>query len=60
MLGRTYEILIDGRSKRNNLLVGRTRTNKVVNVKCSEEFMFKFVNVKILEAAEHWLYGEVI
>ncbi|AEM73526.1 tRNA (N6-isopentenyl adenosine(37)-C2)-methylthiotransferase MiaB [Caldicellulosiruptor acetigenus] len=60
MLGKTYEILIDGRSKRNNLLVGRTRTNKVVNVKCPEEFMFKFVNVKILEAAEHWLYGEVI
>lgn len=60
MLGKTYEILIDSHSKRNNLLAGRTRTNKVVNVKCSEEFMFKFVNVKIFEAAEHWLYGEVI
>lgn len=60
MLGKTYEILIDGYSKRNNLLVGRTRTNKIVNVKCSNEFMYKFVNVKILEASRHWLYGEVI
>ncbi|AZT90209.1 tRNA (N6-isopentenyl adenosine(37)-C2)-methylthiotransferase MiaB [Caldicellulosiruptor changbaiensis] len=60
MLGKVYEILIDGYSKRNNLLEGRTRTNKVVNVKCSSEFMYKFVNVKILEASRHWLYGEVI
>ncbi|WAM34802.1 tRNA (N6-isopentenyl adenosine(37)-C2)-methylthiotransferase MiaB [Caldicellulosiruptor morganii] len=60
MLGNTYEILIDGYAKKNNLLVGRTRTNKVVNVKCSEDFMYKFVNVRILEATEHWLYGEVI
>lgn len=60
MLGKVYEILIDGYSKRNNLLEGRTRTNKVVNVKCSDEFMYKFVNVKILEASSHWLYGEVV
>jgi len=60
MLGKVCEILIDGYSKRNNLLEGRTRTNKVVNVKCSDEFMYKFVNVKILEASRHWLYGEVI
>ncbi|WP_039764403.1 MULTISPECIES: tRNA (N6-isopentenyl adenosine(37)-C2)-methylthiotransferase MiaB [unclassified Caldicellulosiruptor] len=60
MRGKVYEILIDGYSKRNNLLEGRTRTNKIVNVKCSDEFMYKFVNVKILEASRHWLYGEVI
>lgn len=60
MLNKTYEILIDGYSKRNGLLVGRTRTNKVVNVKCTEDCMYKFVDAKILEATEHWLYGEVV
>ncbi|MEE8329100.1 MAG: TRAM domain-containing protein, partial [Thermodesulfovibrionia bacterium] len=43
-----------------NKLTGRTRTNKIVNFEGSREFIGKLVGVKILEAKQHSLNGEVI
>ncbi|MBX9685540.1 MAG: tRNA (N6-isopentenyl adenosine(37)-C2)-methylthiotransferase MiaB [Candidatus Obscuribacterales bacterium] len=53
-LGRTVEVLVEGRSQRNSeRLSGRTRSNKVVNFEGSDELAGKLVNLKI-EAANAW------
>ncbi|MEZ0535823.1 tRNA (N6-isopentenyl adenosine(37)-C2)-methylthiotransferase MiaB [Caldicellulosiruptoraceae bacterium PP1] len=59
LIGKTFEVLVDGYSKKNNLLTGRTRTNKLVNLKGSTDLMYKNVNVYITDATQHWLLGEV-
>ncbi|MEF9427440.1 MAG: tRNA (N6-isopentenyl adenosine(37)-C2)-methylthiotransferase MiaB [Candidatus Mariimomonas ferrooxydans] len=57
----TLEILVEGLSDNNpNKLTGRTRSNKIVNFEGRREFNGKLVNVKILEAKQHSLNGEVI
>lgn len=60
LIGSSQEILIDNVAKKNNLLVGRTRTNKLVHIQGDMSLMFKFVNVKISDATGHWLKGEVL
>lgn len=53
-LGRTVEVLVEGRSERSaDRLTGRTRTNKVVNFVGSDSLVGELVDVEI-EAANPW------
>ncbi|WIF94707.1 tRNA (N6-isopentenyl adenosine(37)-C2)-methylthiotransferase MiaB [Caminicella sporogenes] len=58
---KVLEVLIEGTSKNDdNILMGRTRTNKVVNFKGPKELIGKFAHVKITEPKNFSLYGELI
>ena len=58
--GKTLEILVEGLSETDrDKLTGRTRTNKIVNLYGEDKLIGNLVNVKILEAKQHSLYGEV-
>lgn len=53
-LGRSVELLVEGRSARNaERLSGRTRSNKVVNFEGGDELIGKLIDVKI-ESANAW------
>jgi tRNA-2-methylthio-N6-dimethylallyladenosine synthase len=57
--GQILEVLVEGVSETDKeKLTGRTRTNKIVNFYGSEEDIGRLVNVKILEAKRHSLYGK--
>lgn len=59
-LGKTVEVLVEGRSERNpERLTGRTRTNKIVNFEGPDAFVGQLVDVYV-QAANPWaLRGEV-
>jgi tRNA-2-methylthio-N6-dimethylallyladenosine synthase len=59
-LGKTVEVLVEGRSERNpERITGRTRTNKVVNFIGPDSFIGELVDVEI-ESANAWaLRGSV-
>ena len=61
LTGKTFEILVDGQApKGENLLQGRTPSDKVVIFEGSKKLLGEFVNVKI-NSAEAWcLHGELI
>ena len=60
-INKTYEVLIEGISKNNSDdLFGRTTHNKVVNIKnLDKNFVGKIINVKIKEAFQNSLVGEI-
>ncbi len=61
LVGRTFEILVDGDApKGENLLQGRTPSDKVVIFEGAKNLLGKFINVKITEAEAWCLHGEVI
>ncbi len=59
MIERTIqEILVEGHSETDkNMLVGRTRTNKIVTIPDLQENVGSFVKAKIQTARRHSLYG---
>lgn len=58
--GKILEVLIEGLSETDkDKLTGRTRSNKVVNFYGDPGYIGNLVNIKILEAKQHSLYGEV-
>lgn len=59
--GKVEEILVEGPSKTNpDILTGRTRTNRVVNVPGPSSWYGKLVNVKIVKGKTFSLTGEAI
>jgi len=61
LVNRKVEVLVEGKSKRDpRRLTGRTGTNKVVNFEGPLGLEGETVQVKILEAYPHSLYGQVI
>jgi tRNA-2-methylthio-N6-dimethylallyladenosine synthase len=64
--GKKMEILVEGVSETNSdKLTGRTRTNKIVNFYGDVFYgdvsdVGKLVNIKILEAKQHSLFGEKV
>ena len=59
--GKTVEILVEGTSNADEeKLTGRTTTNKIVNYHGDRSDIGKLMNVKILDAKMHSLYGEKI
>ena len=59
--GKTLEVLVEGLSETDkDKLSGRTRSNKIVNFYSNQKYIGNFVMVKILEAKQHSLYGEIV
>lgn len=58
---KTVEVLVEGVSKNDeNILTGRTRTNKVVNFDGPKELIGSLCHVKITDPKTFSLYGELI
>jgi len=61
LVGSMLEVLVEGRSKRNpQRLTGRSGTNKVINFEGSSGLEGKVIQVEILEAYPHSLYGRAV
>ncbi|MGE5219296.1 MAG: tRNA (N6-isopentenyl adenosine(37)-C2)-methylthiotransferase MiaB [Chloroflexota bacterium] len=59
-IGNLEEILVEGPSKlKNGQLMGRTRTNRIVNVAAPENLIGQLVPVRITGATANSLLGEV-
>ncbi len=60
-IGTTQKILVEGYSKNNqDMLTGRTDTNKVVIFEGPEELIGKIINIKIISEHKWYLKGEVL
>lgn len=60
MLGKTYEVLIEGPSKTNpEQMTGRTRGNEVVVLQGEEGLIGKLVKVRMVSANSWTLFGEI-
>lgn len=61
MIGKTYKVLIEGKSKNNDeLYTGRTSQNKVVVLEASDELIGKVKDVKVISQHMWYLKGELI
>lgn len=62
LIGNVLEVLIEGISKNNkNRLMGRTRTNKIVNTDYNNlDLIGRLVNVEIIDVGPHALRGRII
>lgn len=59
MLGKEVEVLVEGRSRNAaDEVMGRTRTNKIVNFKGGLDLIGKMESVMIIEAYQHSLRAE--
>lgn len=59
-LNKEVEVLVEKKSTRmDNEFSGHTTCHKVVNFKCSEDFLGKIIKVKITEAKSFTLHGEI-
>ncbi|MGM0652513.1 MAG: tRNA (N6-isopentenyl adenosine(37)-C2)-methylthiotransferase MiaB [Bacillota bacterium] len=60
LAGQTVELLVEGKSKGNpDIQSGRTRTNKLVHFKSSEDLTGKLAKVKITEVHTWHLFGKL-
>ena len=60
-IGEREEILVDGPSKlKNGQLMGRTRSNRIVNVTGSERLIGQLVPVQVISATANSLLGEIM
>ncbi len=60
MEGKTYKVLVEGDSIKENELFGYTETSKLVNFKGNRDLIGKIVDVKICEAKSFSLDGEIV
>lgn len=59
MVGKTYKVLIDGETGKNNELTGRTAGNIIVEIEGDTKLIGSFVNAKITKARNWILKGEL-
>lgn len=60
LLDKVVSVLIDNKSDKDNMYVGYTDTNKLINVKCDYNCIGKILDVKVTCAKSWSLYGEVL
>jgi len=58
VVGQRVEILVEGRSKRPERMMGRTRCNKIVVFDGSDRHRGRLMDVKITRAGSFTLYGD--
>jgi tRNA-2-methylthio-N6-dimethylallyladenosine synthase len=58
-IGRIEEVLIDGHSRNKAQVMGRTRTNRIVNIIGRANLIGEIVNVRIIAATVNSLVGEL-
>jgi tRNA-2-methylthio-N6-dimethylallyladenosine synthase len=59
LIGRNFKVLVEGASKKGQELTGRTDTNKIVNFKCDNKHINKFIDVTVKRASFNSLWGEL-
>ena len=59
LIGTKQEVLIEKNVKQAGKLEGRTRTNKIVFIQSRKNLVGKKVEVKIIEAYPHSLFGKI-
>ncbi len=59
-IGRLEEVLVEGRSRRDGSLVGRTRQGKLVHLRDAELPAGSLANVLVTDAGAHHLVGEIV
>jgi len=61
LVGQVVEVLIEGESKNNeNVLSGRTRTNKLVHIEGPKEWIGQFITAKVIDAQTWYIKAESI
>jgi len=61
LVGKTVEMLVEGKSDRSSgALIGRSRENKNVICKASDEIIGKIINVKVSSVTPYALKGEIV
>lgn len=61
MVGKTFSVLVDGKSKTDDdMFSGYTENNKLVHFKADESYVGKIVNVKIIESHTYSMIGELV
>ena len=61
MVGKEVEILIESiSSKYNNMVTGRTKNNKIINIPGNKDLIGKILDIKITELNNKSLKGEVL
>ena len=60
LLNKTVKVLVEGPSDKNDMLMGYTDTNKLVNIKGPKEIIGKIVDVKIIQIKTWSLDGEYV
>ena len=61
MIGKRYEVLVEGTNFHYaNTMCGRTESGRLVNFKCDESFVGKFVTVEIEQAKSATLWGRLV
>ena len=59
-LGRTCRVLIDGKGKEEGILTGKNDENIIVNLAGDESLIGQFADVRITDAMNWALKGEVV
>lgn len=59
MVGKTYKVLVEGKTDKDGILTGRTSGNIIVEFVGSEELIGNFAQVKITKARNWILNGEL-
>lgn len=62
LIGRNVEILVEGYSKKNSRedVIGRTRSNRIINLRGNSKLFGRTVYVVITEAYSHSLRGDLL
>lgn len=61
MLGKRYEVLVEGANTHyKNTMCGRTESGRLVNFKCDESYVGRFVSVEIEQAKSATLWGRIV
>ena len=61
MVGNCYEVLVEGANFRyQNTMCGRTESGRLVNFKCDDSYIGKFVTVLIERASSATLWGKIV
>jgi tRNA-2-methylthio-N6-dimethylallyladenosine synthase len=61
LVGETFEVLVDGKSRRENQWSGHTSSNRVMNFTSPErELLGDYVQVKVVSAMPNSLVGEML
>lgn len=59
MIGKVVEVLIEGASRKNDQITGRTSNNKIVNFSYNNSIIGNFIKVRIMSACANSLRGEI-
>ncbi len=60
LVGKEIKVLVESKASKQGMLTGRTEGNIIVDLAGKEELIGKFINVKIVEATNWMVKGEVL